>query len=378
MARTRSTIRAGSPQEVSSVSRLVQSNRKSRNPKPPRKSIAQEAQRMLELKAQLARQPGTADVRRDDRAPLQTEPVGISPFEDHSPPKPNAELLALVRGKVGVVKELHATLKRKNRESNKENIDAAARPKTFVDPQENAQRVPWHGDSQEAFSDSARDIASSQKRRRIQAQEPHAADEDFQTATPGVADKRRKDLHHKTGQRMTTAQAPTKHFRSEVPGATPSAVSAFDDPDHERDDELGVIPAHHQPALEDAVLRPLRPSQRAPPSAQPHQDPLVSSRNTVALSPTPTPQMTAAEELGIVRQAARKQGMVRQRRPVQSRSAYSAAEEARLIELIEDYGTSYTMLQEEDGRHPDGPLLGQRTQVQLKDKAQELKYQYLK
>ena len=343
-----------------------------------RKSIVQEAQRMLELEAQVARQSGAADVTRDQGAPLQTEPVGIAPFENDPPSAPNIELLNLVKGNVGVVAELYATLKRKNRESNKENIDTSARPKTFIDPQENAQRVPWHGDSQEAFSDDAQGNASPQKRRRIQAEEPHPADEDFETATSGVADKRRKDLHHKTGQRMTTTQASTKRLRSKAPGVKPSAVSAVEHADYERDNEAGVISTHHQAAREGAVLSPIRPSQRAPPSAQPRQDPLVSSRDTTAPPPNPTLQMTAAEELGRMRQAARQRTKVYQQRPVQSRSAYSAAEEARLVELIEDYGTSYALIKTQDGSHPDGPLLGQRSQVQLKDKAQELKYQYLK
>jgi hypothetical protein len=333
---------------------------------------------MLELKAQVALESGTADVTSDEDTPVQTETVGKAPSENRSPPMPNIELLKLVKGKVGVVAELCATLKRKDRESNKENIDTSARPKTFVDPQENAQRVPWHGDSQEALSDSARGNASSQKRRRIQAEEPQAADEDFETATQGVADERREDLHQKTGQRMITTQAPTKRSRSKFPNATPSAVNEVDNGNYERGIEQGVEPTHKQAALESAVLRPTRPSQRASPFAQPHRDPLVPSRDTTAPPPTLTPQMTAAEELGRVRQAARQRGMIHQGRRVQSRSAYSAAEEARLVDLIEDYGTSYSLLKAKDSVHPNGPLLEQRNQVQLKDKAQELKYQYLK
>jgi hypothetical protein len=376
-ARTRAMIRAGSPQEVSPVSRPVLPTREPKQLKPPRKSLAQEAKRMLELKAQVAQQSGTADVTGEAGTPLQTELVDMAPSEDF-PPTPNIELLKLVKGKVGVVADLCATLKRKNRESNKENIDTASRPKTFIDPQENAHKVLWHGDSQEAFSDSSRDNVASQKRQRIRTRESHAADEDFETATPGVADKRRRDLHNKTGQRKTTAQASSKRSGTEVPGTAPSAGSAADDGNYEPDNEPGVIAINHQAASNVSLSSPLRPSERAPPSAQPPRDPLVSSRNRIGLSVASTPPISTAQELEEVRQAARDRVETYKPRRVQIRSAYSAAEEDRLIELIENYGISYALLKTKDETHPNGPLLGERSQVQLKDKAQELKFQYLK
>lgn len=64
--------------------------------------------------------------------------------------------------------------------------------------------------------------------------------------------------------------------------------------------------------------------------------------------------------------------------PPQERRAWSSEETSRLIFLIENHGKSYTRLKKEDEAHKDGPLLTRRTQVNLKDKARNVKMDYLK
>ena len=63
-------------------------------------------------------------------------------------------------------------------------------------------------------------------------------------------------------------------------------------------------------------------------------------------------------------------------KPVQSRQAWSKEETQRLIELIEEYGTSWALLKRKD--EIDGNILERRGQVALKDKARNMKFDYRK
>ncbi|KAL8900298.1 MAG: hypothetical protein Q9207_005757 [Kuettlingeria erythrocarpa] len=63
---------------------------------------------------------------------------------------------------------------------------------------------------------------------------------------------------------------------------------------------------------------------------------------------------------------------------VQTRTAWSAEETERLLDLIVEYGLSWSLLKKMDKDHPDGELLATRDQVALKDKARNLKADYLK
>jgi hypothetical protein len=66
------------------------------------------------------------------------------------------------------------------------------------------------------------------------------------------------------------------------------------------------------------------------------------------------------------------------RRPAQTRKAYSPEEVDRLLDMIALYGTQWARILREDNVHPDGPMLQGRTQVQLKDKARNIKLDMLK
>lgn len=58
------------------------------------------------------------------------------------------------------------------------------------------------------------------------------------------------------------------------------------------------------------------------------------------------------------------------------RSQYTAEEEACLEELIEEIGPSYAAIKARD--NAGQRILAERTQVNLKDKAQEMVFQYLR
>ena len=70
--------------------------------------------------------------------------------------------------------------------------------------------------------------------------------------------------------------------------------------------------------------------------------------------------------------------LTQNRRPIQTRVAYSADEVDRLLEMIALYGTQWARILREDNAHPDGPMLQGRSQVQLKDKARNMKLDALK
>ncbi|KPI36762.1 uncharacterized protein AB675_11795 [Cyphellophora attinorum] len=62
----------------------------------------------------------------------------------------------------------------------------------------------------------------------------------------------------------------------------------------------------------------------------------------------------------------------------QVRKPWTPAEEERLITLIGEVGPSYAKILKLDAQHDQGPELEERNQVQLKDKARNIKFAYLK
>ena len=65
-------------------------------------------------------------------------------------------------------------------------------------------------------------------------------------------------------------------------------------------------------------------------------------------------------------------------KPAQSRVPWSEEESGRLMDLIQDYGCGWSQLKDADRKHPHGPLLANRDQVALKDKANNMKVDFLK
>ena len=63
---------------------------------------------------------------------------------------------------------------------------------------------------------------------------------------------------------------------------------------------------------------------------------------------------------------------------MQVRRAYTEDEVDRLLEMVALFGTAWARILEEDAIHEDGPLLQGRSQVQLKDKARNIKLDFLK
>ncbi len=365
--------------KLSPVCRSALSAGGPRQAKATRKSLGDEARRLMQLKAQMAQEPLAGEVVEDARAQLEADHEEMPPLGGDMELPPSSALEDLLRDKSvnkEVVLKVYTTVEKQVRQSNKENIDNTSRPKgTFIDRQNDAKRLSFNDDSQEVPSDTPRHHLSPGKRRHGDEDEDDDDDDDFEAINAGAADRRRKELRDKTGPRTSTTGSLSKRPRSEVPESLHSVLRTNDRADYDPVNKEAAV--NQQLANAVAGSSSARASQRLPPSTQPVRPPLESSHNTNTLPSSSAPARTA-RQLEYVRLRARETVMTAKKRRVQSRCAYTQEEEERLIDLIEECGISYSLLKQMDVQHPDGSLLEERTQVQLKDKAQELKFQFLK
>lgn len=232
------------------------------------------------------------------------------------------------------VLELQAS---RDAESNKENIlKHADQPigrvkKYFIDHQRNAERVSFESQEQ------AQSLSGNQHQRPLRGidvaegdvleeeSEKLSADEGFQQDQRQIIRRPRRD---KTSSRKRSAPAPTASRRSpkEVPPAPRDDSST---------DEIGSAAARHN-------------QEQIPAPSQ-------------------------LENYRIAKKVAKFKSSSQIRRP-QIRKAWTDEETETLIELIEEYGTSWTLLKERDQLNK----LISRDQVALKDKARNMKFDFLK
>ena len=212
--------------------------------------------------------------------------------------------------------EVERTLAAHARESNKENM-GAARQRSFLDKQTNARKVPFN------------ETQSPEKRRR--PTEGSSDDDDEFEEDQRPAKQARKG---KGRARVEQVQPSTQPIRS--------------------------------------PLRPM-PALRPPPSSAPAA--IQDDDGEFPLSQQ-WQQANAAAKMTV--QAYREQNRDEK---VQVRKPWSHAEVDRLMELIEINGPKYSKILQDDKNpemYPDGPVLEYRNQVQLKDKARNIKLDFLK
>ena len=206
-------------------------------------------------------------------------------------------------------------------ESNKENIvetqtnlQPPSGQRRLIDRQENATRVAF--DSQ--------DTGSSQNASPADSDE----EDDFQQQQPPVNATSRRSL--KSSNKRTATEAP----RSQGPSPKKVRIQAAN-------------------------------GARAQSIAQDRQSSRPSSR----------PPASQVEEY-LAANAAAKERKAWQVKPPQVRKGWTEEETERLLELIEEHGTSWALLKNED--FVAGNILHSRDQVALKDKARNMKLDYLK
>ncbi|KAL8826974.1 MAG: hypothetical protein Q9170_007201 [Blastenia crenularia] len=198
----------------------------------------------------------------------------------------------------------------------------------FIDPQENAERMTW--DSQETQSTVRQPLqpiqdAARSKKRGGEEEDEASLDADFEEDTRQIA---RPQLTRKT-----------------------NAVNASP-----------------------------RPSPKRPRGLQDRQESSSSSESDEAVeagNDDDAPVPSQGERYGYVNKFAKRATAMRPQKP-QVRTPWSEDETNRLLELIDEHGISWSRLKEMDRMHEDGSLFDTRDQVALKDKARNIKFDYLK
>lgn len=274
------------------------------------------------------------------------------PFHAAEAKKANVAKLALEARRFMAISNAH------EKEKNKENLDqrketASGRPKTrsFIDRQKSAERVTWD-DSQQ----SNQQRSNSQKGKR-RAQPPveeeevsdPSEDESFQQNNRPL-DVRKQPTIVPTAQRRTNAPARKLSLRPAQPvRLSPPSDDEGEDTSQEDDDIPGQI--------RQGVERHNRgtPAQSQPPSRS---------------------QAQIAEQTKRINRLAKNQVRARAPTKVQTRRPWSEEETSTLIEYIMEHGTSYAFIKNLD--ESDQKVLEGRDQIALKDKARNIKTDYLK
>lgn len=244
------------------------------------------------------------------------------------------------------------------KEKNKENLDerkgtasGRAKPRAFIDRQESAERVTWD-DSQQSNQQMSN---SPKKKRRAQ---PHveeeeisdpSEDESFQKDNRPGNVRERRNMAPNPPRRTTSTARDSMSRPNRQPRVSPLQDDEGEDSGQE-DDEV-----QRQIRKEEVAHYRGTPAQSQPPSRS---------------------QAQIAEQQKRINQLAKTQ--VRSRAPakVQTRRPWSDEETSTLIEYIMEHGTSYAFIKKLD--MDDQNVLEGRDQIALKDKARNIKTDYLK
>ncbi|KAL8883241.1 MAG: hypothetical protein Q9192_007326, partial [Flavoplaca navasiana] len=227
-----------------------------------------------------------------------------------------------------LVEKIIQTQETLNAESNKENvavpIGSQPAPSSQLDLRRKAakqkksfpKRIAF--DSQESEQADVRENTSD-----------ISEDEGFQTDTRRVASSKRLNMARRNDTNSANGRSPPKRART---GREPRVAVA--------DDNIADAMQRHNAA------------NAPPPASQVEIYQLANSKakERVALRPKST----------------------------QTRKPWSVEETNRLLELIEEHGLSWSLLKKLDHLHKDGAVLQDRDQGALKDKARNIKLDYLK
>ena len=262
---------------------------------------------------------GNVDVEEIQESPIQTG--GYAPATDDVQIDDGNLLASQQSMQILETLRLHAT------QSNKENIQGGRKGK-FVDRQAGAQRI-------ESFEDSQ-----------------------FMNGTPGPSRKRGREADIEDDANSIQFEEDTRPQANKRPRGNTL---------HDDFEAAAMQVAANAQALAQAASSQSLPTRQV----------LVQRQNEIASSSTPAAQ-TSGEGIPGSQDisAGRTKGP-------QVRVPFSVEETTRLLELITNLpeGTgriSWAQLEKEDLAHREGPLLQRRGQVGLKDKARNLKMDFLK
>lgn len=222
----------------------------------------------------------------------------------------------------------------------------------FIDPQENAGRVSPDQDAlpqilnheetgeEEGFQQDHRVLPAPQRRKRTPANK--------RAATTAAATKPvTSEVSERAKRRPPKRKSIIAHDNSDAEGAAALAVAGFTtSPTEKQSDPTGRSIA--DPVAEE--------------EAEDNEDP-----------PTP-PERVQLENYKMAKELARINTAARAKKKTQTRKAWTDLETETLINLISEHGTSWKHLKDKDL----GKVLVDRDQTALKDKARNIKFDYLK
>ncbi|EXJ64274.1 hypothetical protein A1O7_00610 [Cladophialophora yegresii CBS 114405] len=401
----------------------------------PTSTLKSNLERLKALKAQYAPQASDADADADTRSDSISEPeVPQSPTpagpSDHEVAGiGEEELPATGEGADWIqddeddedllptqqTKELLETLHRQTQQSNKENVQGTMKKPSFLDRQEGAERLEWDDE----FPDDGEISPPSRpspKRTRQQV-ESESGEDEFETDTrnakrprivavksvvgPSTRSRPQDSQDDEEGQegnyrkraQPLLSRLPARRERMASSEPTRATIVSLSQPERS---------TNHRSSSSRAPLRTIRsgspdlPSSSAPAprsdratrvlsdASAPGRGDLPPSRQGGATAHLPSAsQMPPSTQTQQVNQLAKDmvrmaREMHQNRRPAQIRRPYTAEEVDRLLDMIALYGTKWARILREDSVHPDGPMLQGRSQVQLKDKARNIKLDMLK
>ncbi|KAL8776213.1 MAG: hypothetical protein Q9194_003297 [Teloschistes cf. exilis] len=206
------------------------------------------------------------------------------------------------------------------------NKDTPSKKRHFIDPQENAVHLSF-SDTQDTAPATTSNVKATQT--QSSAEESVSEDGGFQSDKRSVADRTRRSVP----STKTSRKGPAKSSRARRVQATPPSQ------DIAELDELDSVLARH--------------------------------------NDTNVPTMSQIEVYKQANENARRAVRNLPKKP-RTRTFWSEDETARLLELIEESGTKWAHLLELDEDHEDGAKLQSRDSGALKDKANNMKMDYLR
>ncbi|OAP59108.1 hypothetical protein AYL99_06406 [Fonsecaea erecta] len=295
------------------------------------------------------------------------------------------------------------TVRRQNEQSDKENRHQPVKKPSLLDRQKGAERVEWEEPSDD--NDTPSPPPQALKRRLPRTFEDDGGHDEFETDQRTIKRARASAEFNRQPPLMTRPSIPaegedaTTTQNKDVRLSEKSRTVAFatpDQPSRPARTTPSKSPDAVQRTLSSGSSQPTRsttqrsPSGRAllesipaakrkpPPSSAPARSHPESAR--VSMPPSTAPPVFDIDDVN--RKARERVRMSRELLPDpqrgQVRIPYTNDEVERLMELIALYGTQWVRILEKDRTHEKGPVLLGRTQVQLKDKARNMKLVFLK
>lgn len=270
-------------------------------------------------------------------------------------------------------------------QSNKENNPTPPRAvrRGWTDRQENAERLTF--DSQD---DASAEQSSSRTLGKRKAGHEEDEDDHFEER-PLPSNLRRANVRRapengegSRGPRTTSVQQASAISPSKRARLTDDRTTVIDEEVDEivgDDEDADGASVSRQPQRENTEASQ---QQRSASSVAPtRRSPLQERNDAPPSSSAPARQASGTPSRTLVptvNQRARQATMLRNKKEPQQRRPWNDAEIGRLIDLIKEHGISWSKLKLEDRNYQGGALLEDRDQVGLKDKARNIKMDFLK